>query len=33
MFEPLYDNANITVCGGVAYCAILEFQRAGRLSF
>ena len=31
MFEPLYDGANITVCG--AYCAIMEFKRVCRLPF
>ncbi len=31
MFEPLFDNASITVCG--AYCAIMEFKRACRLPF
>lgn len=31
MFEPLYKNASITVCG--AYCAIMEFKRACRLPF
>ena len=31
MFEPLYDGANITVCG--AFCAIMEFKRVCRLPF
>lgn len=31
MFEPIYENANITLCG--AYCAIMELKRACRLSF
>ena len=31
MFEPIYDGANITVCG--AYCAIMEFKRVCRLPF
>ena len=31
LFEPLYDGANITVCG--AYCAIMEFKRACKLPF
>ena len=31
MFEPLYDGANITICG--AYCALMEFKRACRLPF
>ena len=31
MFKPLYDGANITICG--AYCAIMEFKRACRLPF
>ncbi len=31
MFEPLYENANITISG--AYCAIMEFKRACRLPF
>lgn len=31
MFEPLYDNARVTVCG--AYCALMEFKRACRLPF
>ena len=31
MFQPLYENASITVCG--AYCAIMEFKRACRLPF
>ena len=30
LFEPLYNGANITVSG--AYCAIMEFKRACRLS-
>ena len=31
MFKPLYDNANITICG--AYCALMEFKRACKLPF
>ena len=31
MFEPIYDDANITVCG--AYCAIMEFKHVCRLPF
>ena len=31
MFEPLYENASITVCG--AYCAIMKFKCACRLPF
>jgi len=31
MFEPLYENANITISG--AYCAIMEFKRACHLPF
>jgi hypothetical protein len=31
LFEPLYDSANITVCG--AYCAIMEFKRVCKLPF
>lgn len=31
LFEPLYDGASITVCGG--YCALMEFKRACRLPF
>lgn len=31
MFEPIYEDAKITVSG--AYCAIMEFKRACRLPF
>jgi hypothetical protein len=31
LLEPLYENANITVCG--AYCVIMEFKRACNLSY
>lgn len=31
MFEPVYQNANITVSG--AFCAIMEFKRQCRLPF
>ena len=31
LFEPLYDGANITVCG--AYCVIMEFKRVCKLPF
>ncbi len=31
LFQPLYDNATISLCG--AFCAILEFKRACRLPF
>lgn len=31
MFEPLYEGANITICG--TYCAIMEYKRACRLPF
>lgn len=31
MIRPIYENANITLCG--AYCAIMEFKRACRLPF
>lgn len=31
MFEPIYKDATITVCG--AYCAIMEFKRSCRLPF
>ncbi len=30
MFEPLYDGANITICG--AYCAIMKFKALSRCS-
>ena len=31
LFEPIYENASITLCG--AYCAIMEFKRACQLPF
>jgi len=31
MFEPLYENAGITVCG--AFYALMEFKRSCRLPF
>ena len=31
LFEPIYENAKITLCG--AYCAIMEFKRVCRLPF
>lgn len=31
MFQPLYQGANITICG--TYCAIMEYKRACKLPF
>lgn len=31
LFEPIYENAGITLCG--AYCAIMEFKRMCKLPF
>ena len=31
MFEPIYEGANISICG--AYCAIMEFKCVCRLPF
>ena len=31
MFQPIYENAKITVCG--VYCAIMEMKRKCRLPF
>ena len=31
MFDPLYENANITLCG--TYCALMEYKRACHLPF
>ena len=31
MFEPIYENAPISLCG--AFCAIMEFKRSCNLSF
>ena len=31
LFEPIYENTKITLCG--AYCAIMEFKRVCRLPF
>ena len=31
LFEPLYDGADITICG--AYCCIMQFASANKLSY
>ena len=31
MFEPIYENAPISLCG--AFCAIMEFKRSCNMSF